>query len=254
MNMQQLQRWRGKTALVTGASGGIGDAIARALANIGVSVAVMARREERLDALAKELRDGGADILVCSGDVSKDADVHACFERIRAHWGALDILVNNAGTGKMSTLAEGKPDDWRSTLGVNVAAPALFIQEALRDMEGKDEAQIINIASIYGHRDQVPNFSFYQASKFAFRALTNTLRAELAAKDSKVRVGMISPGMVATEFRERATNGAFAYESYFEAYEPLMPTDIADAALYMLSTRANVQVQDILLSPMGQKL
>jgi NADP-dependent 3-hydroxy acid dehydrogenase YdfG len=252
--MQQLERWRSKAALVTGASGGIGEAIARALAGIGVRVAVMARREERLEALATELRKDGSEILVCAGDVSKDADVLACFERIRANWGGLNILVNNAGAGLMSTLADGSPSDWRDTLSVNVVAPALFIQQALLDMEGKDDAQIINITSIYGHRDQVPNFSFYQASKFAFRALTNTLRAELANKDSTVRVGMISPGMVATEFRARATKGAFAYESYFEAYEPLIPTDIADAALYMLSTRPNVQVQDILLAPMGQKL
>jgi NADP-dependent 3-hydroxy acid dehydrogenase YdfG len=102
----------------------------------------------------------------------------------------------------------------------------------------------------------VPNFSFYQASKFAVRALTNTLRAELAAKPggTRVRVGMISPGLVATEFRERASHGAFKYESYFEKYPPLLPADIADAVLYMLSTPPHVQVQDILLSPMGQGL
>jgi len=254
MHMQQLERWRGKTALVTGASGGIGEAIARALAGIGVRVAVLARREERLQALATELRANGAQVLVCTGDVSKDAEVHGCFERVRSQWSGIDILVNNAGIGMMSPLTEGSPDDWRNTLNVNVAAPALFIQEALRDMQGKDDAQIINIVSIYGHRDQVPNYSFYQASKFAMRALTNTLRAELASKDTKVRVGMISPGMVATEFRQLSTRGALTYESYFEAYEPLLPVDIADAALYMLSTRANVQIQDILLSPMGQKL
>lgn len=252
--MLQLERWRGKTALVTGASGGIGEAIARALAANGINVAVIARRAERLETLAKELQADGAKVLVCTGDVSKDADVHNCFERIRSQWGGVDILVNNAGTAKMSTLDKGSSTDWRDTLNVNVAAPALFIQEALLDMEGKDDAQIINITSIYAHRDQVPNFSFYQASKFAIRALTDTLRAELASKDTKVRVGMISPGMVATEFRSRATDGAFTYESYFEAFDPLLPADVADAALFMLSTRATVQVQDILLSPIGQKL
>jgi NADP-dependent 3-hydroxy acid dehydrogenase YdfG len=249
-----LERWRGKVALVTGASSGIGEAIARTLASIGVRVAVFARREERLDALANELRADGAQILICAGDVSRDDDVRTCLKRIRAQWGTLNILVNNAGTATMSTLLDGEPDDWRDSLNVNVTAPALFIREALQDLEGNDDAQIINITSIYGHREQVPNFAFYQASKFAIRALTNTLRAELANKNSSVRVGMISPGMVATEFRARATRGAFSYESYFEDYEPLSPNDIADAALYMLSTRPNVQVQDILLSPMGQKL
>ena len=154
----------------------------------------------------------------------------------------------------MSPLVEGSPNDWRNTLNVNVAAPALCIQEALRDMHGRDEGQIVNISSIYAHREQVPNFSFYQASKFAVRALTNTLRAELASKGTKVRVGMISPGMVATEFRERATHGAFPYESYFENFEPILPEDVAQAVLYMLSTRPHIQVQDILLSPLGQGL
>jgi len=121
-------------------------------------------------------------------------------------------------------------------------------------MHAKDEAQIINLSSIYGHRNQVPNFSFYQASKFAVRAMTDTLRAELAMKGTKIRVGMISPGLVATEFRERATHGAFTYESYFEKYQPLLPSDIAEAVLYMLSTPSHVQVQDILITPMGQAL
>ncbi len=179
------------------------------------------------------------------------------FEAISSKWGAVDVLVNNAGTGMMSKLEEGKWEDWCDTLNVNVAAPALCVREALRGMHAKEEAQIINLSSMYSHRDQVPNFSFYQASKFAVRALTNTLRAELAAKGThgtRVRVGMISPGLVATEFRERASHGAFRYESYFEKFKPLLPSDIADAVLYMLSTPPHVQVQDILLSPMGQGL
>jgi NADP-dependent 3-hydroxy acid dehydrogenase YdfG len=254
--MEGLKRWRGRIALVTGASGGIGEGIARALAGIGMKVAIVARRRERLEALAAELGKSGAQVMVCAGDVGKESDVLAMFATVQKQWGAVDVLVNNAGTGMMSKLEEGQFQDWCDTLNINVAAPALFVREALRGMQTKDEAQIINLASIYGHRDQVPNFSFYQASKFAVRALTNTLRAELAAKPggTRVRVGMISPGLVATEFRERASHGAFKYESYFDKYPPLLPSDIADAALYMLSTPPHVQVQDILLSPMGQGL
>ena len=255
--MEGLKRWRGRIALVTGASGGIGEAIARALAGIGMKVAIAARRRERLEALAAELGKGGAQVLVCAGDVGKEADVLAIFAAIQNQWGAADVLVNNAGTGMMSTLEAGQWQDWQDTLNINVIAPALCVREALRGMHAKDEAQIINLSSIYGHRDQVPNFSFYQASKFAVRALTDTLRAELAAKSKNrtaIRVGMISPGLVATEFRERATQGAFTYESYFEKYPPLLPSDIADAALYMLSTPPHVQVQDILITPLGQAL
>jgi 17beta-estradiol 17-dehydrogenase / 3beta-hydroxysteroid 3-dehydrogenase len=252
--MDGYKRWSGRVALVTGASGGIGEAVARALAGIGMKVAIVARRRDRLDALAAELTKKGALVMACAGDVGNEADVLAIFEAIRGQWGDVDVLVNNAGTGMMSTLENGQSEDWRDTLNINVAAPALLAREALRSMHLKEEAQIINMSSIYAHRDQVPNFSFYQASKFAVRALTNTMRAELFAKGSRVRIGMISPGLVATEFRERASRGAYRYETYFEAYKPLLPTDIADAVLYMLSTPPHVQVQDILLSPMGQGL
>ena len=254
--MQGYKRWAGRIALVTGASGGIGEGIARALAGIGMKVAVVARRRERLEALANDCAQSGGQVLVCAGDVGKEADVIAIFKSIEQQWGTVDVLVNNAGTGMMSTLENGQWQDWCDTLNINVAAPALCVREALRGMHDKPEAQIINLSSIYGHRNQVPNFSFYQASKFAVRALTDTLRAELAARSggTRVRVGMISPGLVATEFRGRASGGQFSYESYFEKYPPLLPSDIADAVLYMLSTPPHVQVQDILLSPMGQAL
>jgi NADP-dependent 3-hydroxy acid dehydrogenase YdfG len=139
-------------------------------------------------------------------------------------------------------------------MNVNVVAPALCAREALRSMEDKAEAQIINIGSIYGHRPQVPRFAFYQASKFALLALTDTLSAELFARGARVRVAMISPGMVATEFRGRASGGALTYESYFEKLQPLLASDIADALCYILSAPPHVQVQDILLSPLGQGL
>lgn len=252
--MQGCKRWAGRIALVTGASGGIGEDIARTLAGIGMKVAVVARRHERLAALAADCAKTGGQVMACAGDVGKESDVLAIFEAIGQRWGTVDVLVNNAGTGMMSTLENGKWEDWCDTLNINVAAPALCVREALRGMHEKAEAQIINLSSIYSHRDQVPNFSFYQASKFAVRALTDTLRAELASKGTRVRVGMISPGMVATEFRGRASGGKFSYESYFEKFKPLLPSDISDAVLYMLSTPPHVQVQDILLSPMGQGL
>ncbi len=252
--MEGCKRWAGRIALVTGASGGIGEDIARTLAGIGMKVAVVARRHERLEALAADCAKTGGQVMACAGDVGKEADVLAIFETVGQRWGTVDVLVNNAGTGMMSTLENGKWEDWCDTLNINIAAPALCVREALRGMHEKVEAQIVNLSSIYSHRDQVPNFSFYQASKFAVRALTDTLRAELASKGTRVRVGMISPGMVATEFRGRASGGKFSYESYFEKFKPLLPSDISDAVLYMLSTPPHVQVQDILLSPMGQGL
>lgn len=250
-----LARWRGRTALVTGASSGIGAAMAAALAtSLGMRVMAIARRRERLDALADSVRIAGGELIPVVADVRQTGELDDAFARIRSELGGLDLLVNNAGVATMAELKDGTPDDWSRSLDINVVAPAYCMQLALEDMSARSEGQIINVSSIYAHRDQVPNFAMYQASKAAARTLTNTLRAEIANRQLPVRVGMISPGMVATEFRAQATQGRVDYASYFEQYEPLLPDDIVAAACYMLSTRPHIQVQDILLSPLGQGL
>ena len=250
-----LARWRGRTALVTGASSGIGAALAKALATtLGMRVVALARRRERLNALASSVHGADGAVIPMVGDVRQTASLDGVFAHIRSALGGLDLLVNNAGVATMAELKDGLPDDWSDSLDINVVAPAYCMQLALEDMSARGEGQIINISSIYAHRDQVPNFAMYQASKAAVRALTNTVRAEIAAQQWPVRVGMISPGMVATEFRAQATSGRVSYDSYFEQYEPLLPDDIVEAACYMLSTRPHIQVQDILLSPLGQGL
>ncbi len=252
--MADLERWKGKIALVTGGTSGIGEEMARDLAGIGMKVAVTGRRADRLEALVGEVKAAGGEMLALPGDMREEADILSFFTAIRDAWGPLDVLVNNAGMGKMSTLADGKTEDWRETLDVNVLAVSICLREALKDMEGKEDAQIINISTIYAYRPQVPNFPYYQASKFAVQAMTGTLRAELQAKGSKIKVAMISPGMTATEFRGVATGGKLVYEDYFKDFHPLMPADVCQAALYILATPAYVQVQDVLLSPIGQGL
>jgi NADP-dependent 3-hydroxy acid dehydrogenase YdfG len=252
--MNAIERWRGKVALVTGASSGIGEGIARALAAQGLKVVVAARRKERLERLAADLAGTGAEALAVAADMTDADSVAALFGAARKRWGGVDVLVTSAGTGGMGVFAEGDPAAWQETLDVNVLGVSLCMREALRDLEGKADAQIVNISSIYAHRGQVPNFAFYQASKFALRALTDTLRAELFARKSTVRVAMVSPGLTATEFRERASGGKFTYDSYFKDYPPLVPEDVAGAVLYILSTPRQVQVQDVLLAPMGQGL
>jgi NADP-dependent 3-hydroxy acid dehydrogenase YdfG len=252
--MSTAERWRGKVALVTGASSGIGEAIARALAGAGLKVAAAARRAERLEKLVAELTRQGGEAMAVAADMGDEASIHALFGAVRERWGGVDVAVNNAGTGAMSTFAAADPAAWRDTLAVNVLGVSLCVREALQDMAGKPEGLIVNMSSIYAHRPQVPNFSYYQASKFAVKAFTDTLRAELHAAKSPVRVAMVSPGLTATEFREKATGGKFTYESYFKDYQPLLPEDVAQAVLYILSTPPYVQVHDVLLSPMGQGL
>lgn len=249
--MNGLERWKGKVALVTGASSGIGAAIAQALGGAGLKVAVTARRLERLEGLAGEMRTAGAEVLPVAGDMAQEADIARVFDTVRGQWGPVDVLVNNAGTAAMQPLEDGTAEGWSTVLDVNVLGLALCTREALKDMAGKDEALIVNIASIYAHLSQAANFAMYQASKMAVVGLTRTLRAELKAKGSKVRVGMISPGLTATEFREQASGGKFTYESYFKEFQPLMPEDVAQAALYVLAAAPHVQVNDIQLTPLA---
>ena len=252
--MSALERWQGKVALVTGASSGIGEAIARALAGAGLKVALAARRKERLERIVAEIGQQGGEAVAIQADMGAEASIRAMFQALRKRWGGLDVSVNNAGVGSMATFSEADPASWRSMLDINVLGMTLCVREALADLAGKAEGQIVNVSSIYAHRDQVPNFSYYQATKFAVKALTNTLRSELHARKSPVRVAMVSPGLTATEFREKATDGKFTYESYFKDYQPLLPQDVAQAVLYILSTPPYVQVHDILLYPMGQGL
>ncbi|HKJ00153.1 MAG TPA: SDR family NAD(P)-dependent oxidoreductase [bacterium] len=252
--MSALDRWRGKVALVTGASSGIGEAIAHALAGAGLKVVVAARRAERLTRVVEAIAQQGGEAVAIPADMGNEASIRALFAAVRERWGGLDVAVNNAGTGAMAAFSEGDAASWRAILDVNVLGVSLCVQEALKAMAGKAEGQIVNLSSIYAHRPQVPNFSYYQASKFAVKALTDTLRAELHAAKSPVRVAMVSPGLTATEFREKATDGKFSYESYFKDFHPLLPEDVAQAVLYILSTPPYVQVHDVLLSPMGQGL
>lgn len=252
--MEGLKRWRGRVAMVTGASSGIGEAIARGFAGAGLKTVITARRKDRLDALVKELTAQGGEVLAVQADMSKAPDIKAAFAAAQKTWGTVDVLVNNAGHGSRRPISEVSAELWKETLDVNVYGLAVATQEALCIMKDKEEAQIINIGSIYGHQNRVPLFAMYAASKHAVNAFTNTLRTELQAEKSKIRVGVISPGMVATEMRGKLTNGEMSYESYWDLFHPLLPQDIADAALYMLSTPPYAEVHDVMIGPMGQAL
>jgi len=136
-------------------------------------------------------------------------------------------------------------------LDTNVLAVAICCQEALKDMEGKADAAIVNISSLAGHR-VVANrgADFYAATKFAVRAMTDGLRFELSSRQSPVKIGMISPGVVATDFEGRAKRGQ---DRAHLPYEPLTPEDISSVALYMLGTPRHVQIHDVLIRPVGQQ-
>jgi NADP+-dependent farnesol dehydrogenase len=249
-----LARWKGGVAIVTGASGGIGETLVRRLAALGMRVAAVARRAEKLKQLEAELASAPGSVLAIDADLRRESDVHRLFATVRDTWGGVDLLVNNAGLGRETALASADPADWREMLDVNVFALSLCCQEALRDMASKPEAQIVNISSLAAHR--VPlgrDVAFYSATKHAVKALTEGLRDEMTRARRPVRVSMISPGLVETGFHARSFGDPDKAQAFYQRFKPLEPDDIADALLYMLAVPPHVLVHDIVLRPLAQR-
>lgn len=244
--------WAGRVALVTGASSGIGRAVAFDLLQLGMKVAVWARREERL----QELHTGpGVDerrLLIQQVDL-RDADgIPGHFEGIRDRWGGIDVLVNNAGLGHKAPLISGDTELWREILMVNVLALSVCTREAVRDMQRRGVAgHIIHISSMSAHRVP-PTGAMYAASKHAVAALTEALRQELRALDSQIRISAISPGFVETEFAERRLRSAEQARETYERYPCLQPEDIARAVRFMLEQPQHIQCHDLLVRPTQQ--
>lgn len=240
-------------AAITGASSGIGTAIATRLAADGYDLALCARRQQRLTQLAEVLSaQHGVDVLIRAVDLRDEPQILDWFGAIATRFNRLDVLVNNAGLGHKETLTEGSTEKWRETLDVNVLALCICTREAIQLMRnpGDDHGHIVHISSMSGHR--VPGSGMYSASKFAVRALTEGLRQELRADNSTIRISSISPGFVETEFAEKYSGSREQAQQVYGQFQVLQPNDIANAVGYALSQPDYVQVHDILLRPTQQ--
>lgn len=249
-----LARWRGATALVTGASSGIGRAIAWALAVRGVRVVASARRSERLDDLVSRVgaEHPDADIHAYTCDLLAAGAIDQMFSDLSRRFGGMDILINNAGHGRGAALIDGEVDDWRNMLELNVLALSHCTQRAVAGLVARGvPGHIVHIASMASHR--VPRGGgMYAATKHAVRALTEGLRQELRARDLPIRVTAISPGFVETEFAEVATGSAEKARETYARYPCLKSEDVAGAVCYALGVPQHMQVHDILIRPTAQ--
>ncbi|MDQ3184420.1 MAG: SDR family NAD(P)-dependent oxidoreductase [Actinomycetota bacterium] len=190
---------RGKVAVVTGASSGIGEATASELASRGASVVLASRAMDKLEALQREISSSGGLALAVETDVSDRGSVEAMVGRAIGEFGSLDILVNNAGLGLSGRIAEVRAEDVRHVFEVNAIGPLNCIQAALPHMgEG---GRIINVSSVVGRR-AIPKVGAYCASKSALGALSDALRVEVA--DKGVTVTSVYPGTTRTSFRENS--------------------------------------------------
>jgi NADP-dependent 3-hydroxy acid dehydrogenase YdfG len=236
----------GKTAVVTGASSGIGEATARLLAQEGCNVVLAARREDRLSALAAEL---GEKTLAAPTDVSDPAACAALVARTVERFGSLEILINNAGLGLYGSIAEGDPEDWRKMFDVNVLGVLYSTRAAVRQMLRQGSGDVLFVSSLAGRRVPRADGTVYAATKHAVNAIAEGLRMDVHEKG--IRVINVEPGLVRTEFPESSHPSAQRYYAERE-YSPLEAEDVARAIVYALDQPPRVSVNEILVRPTEQ--
>jgi NADP-dependent 3-hydroxy acid dehydrogenase YdfG len=234
-----------RTAVVTGASSGIGAATARALAHEGFAVVCAARRSDRIEELAREI-DGTA--VTC--DVTSADSVAALAEIVGD---SLHVLVNNAGGAfGMSPVAEADPDDWRRMYEVNVLGLLLVTQALLPALRGSGDGLIVNVGSTAG-RIAYEGGAGYTAAKHGTQVVTETLRLELVGEP--IRISEIAPGMVRTdEFAKVRFDGdeARAAAVYAGVPDPLVAEDVADAIAWIATRPSHVNIDELVIKPRAQ--
>jgi NADP-dependent 3-hydroxy acid dehydrogenase YdfG len=242
----------GRVALITGASAGIGAAVARALADAGASIALVARRPERLEAITAQLQDRGTPALALTVDVTREAEIAAAMEAVDARFGRLDILVNNAGVMFLAPIAEADPAEWRQMMELNLWGLMVATQRALPVMKRGAGGHVVNIASVAG-RVANPGASGYAATKFGVVAFSESLRREVYRDN--IRVTVVEPGLVATELGARITHppSRASVQQRLTESTPLQPEDVAAAVVYAVTQPPHVNVNEILLRPTSQE-
>lgn len=239
----QMQDLTGKTAVVTGASSGIGEAAARLLVAEGVHVVLVARRVERLQGLAAELGDA---VTVEGVDVADAEAVSAMFARIEERFGGLDLLFNNAGIGISADFETSDPSDWKTMIDANLYGVLNCTHAAIPLMRGRAGAMISSVAST-GGRYGTATWSVYSATKFAVVGFHDALRKELG--EEGIRVSVLEPGAVWTEFGDNVSE---ALEERRTRLDALHSVDVAQALVFAFAQPANVLIQEVLMRPVKQ--
>ena len=237
----------GKVMLVTGASSGIGRAVARAAAARGASLVLAARSVERLEALRAEI--GSAETLVLPVDLSRPEDVDRMVGQTLERFGRIDVLLANAGIYIPGQITEGDPDRWDEMLALNVNGVFRAVHAVVPGMIERGGGDIIVTSSIAGHQ-ALHHEPIYSASKHAIQAFVHGVRRQMAPHG--IRVGSIAPGVVLNElwgYRDPA-----AIEAKVASREGLRSEDVADAIFFMLTRPPNVTIRDLVILPQNQDI
>lgn len=234
---------KGKIALITGASGGIGSCIARRFAQDGISLALLGRSKEKLAATAASVREYGVETLLLPGDLLDDAYLEDCFAAVKERFAGLDILVNNAGIALSRSFDETTMAEFDRIMALNARVPYLACHLALPLLRCSECASILNIASVVAHKGY-PLQSAYAASKHALAGFTKSLASEVYRED--IRVHLISPGGVFTDMVRIARPD-------LTGEDMILPEDIAEIAAFFIEHRTNAVIDEICVHRSGKE-
>jgi 3-hydroxy acid dehydrogenase/malonic semialdehyde reductase len=241
-----------KVVFITGASSGIGRSCAAAFAPLGAKLLLAARRRERLEELAAELKKKfPVEVHIIELDVRDQAAVEWAVARLPAGWFEIEVLVNNAGLSRgLDKLHEGKLQDWEEMIDTNIKGLLYVSRAVIPGMVERNSGHIVNIGSIAGH-EVYPGGNVYCATKFAVNALSKGLRLDL--NGTPIRVSEVAPGLVETEFSIIRYRGD--EEKAGKAYQgmtPLTGDDIADAVVYCATRPPHVNISEMIVMPTAQ--
>jgi NADP-dependent 3-hydroxy acid dehydrogenase YdfG len=244
----------GTAALVTGASSGIGAAVARQLAEHGASVALVARHRDRLEALAAEIDKAGGTALVVEADITDRPQAEAAAQHAVERFGRLDILVNNAGLMLLGPVAGADPEEWERMIAVNVRGLLYTTRAALPHLlQAAEEGprRVADISSIAG-RVAWNGYGVYNFTKFGVNGFTESLRQEVTQRH--VRVGVVEPGGVATELgsHNKPEVRREMIDPFYEQTEVLAPEDVADGIAYMVTRPRHTAIGELWIMPTDQ--
>lgn len=239
-----------KVVVVTGASSGLGAAVAERLGACGARLILGARRVQRLEALAAQIIASGGEVEVLKTDVQDQAQVQALVDKAMTSFGRLDVMINNAGLMAQSNLAERRIEEWSQMIDINIKGVLYGIAAALPIMQAQKHGHIINVASVAGHKVRGGG-AVYAATKHAVRVITEGLRQEV--KPYNLRTTIISPGAVDTELPSgtKDPQAASAIKGFYDHYA-ISPDSFSDAVLFAMNQPESVDINEILYRPTKQ--
>jgi ribitol 2-dehydrogenase len=240
------QSLSGKVAIVTGASSGIGRAIAFEFARQGVKQVLTARSADRLSALAQEIH---SDAFVVPADMTRPGDVEKIVEETISKFGRVDILLANAGIYISGDVIDGDPDAWDQLIATNVTGVFRLVRAVLPPMKTQGRGDILVTSSISGHQ-AIHWEPIYSASKHAVQSFVHGLRRQLLT--TGIRVGAVAPGMVLNELWGMTDQAEISRRA--EAGAGLLSEDVAEAIVFMLTRPQNVTIRDLVMLPRAQDL